>query len=242
MARTSRTGWRTGRTGTGAWSREEGGASRAFADIGSHWADLAEYVCGEHVTEVMADLATLHETRLRPARAAGTFGRPGPSAGEAVRMDTEDFGSVLLRLGGGVRGAFTVSQVSPGNRNGLRLEADLAGASLRWEQERPERAWLGRRDAPDLELVRDPELLGPRAAGAIRLPAGHPEGWADALTNAVADFVDAVRAARDGAVHDRTIATFADGDHHVALVEAILASHRGRRWATVPPPSGADRG
>ena len=33
-----------------------GGASRAFADIGSHWCDLAEFVSGHRITRVSARL------------------------------------------------------------------------------------------------------------------------------------------------------------------------------------------
>ena len=38
---------------------EKGGASSAFADIGSHWCDLAQHVIGSPIVEVLADLATV---------------------------------------------------------------------------------------------------------------------------------------------------------------------------------------
>ncbi|MEA2311503.1 MAG: hypothetical protein QOE28_1471, partial [Solirubrobacteraceae bacterium] len=37
---------------------ERGGASRAFADIGSHWCDLAEFVTGHRVTRLSARTTT----------------------------------------------------------------------------------------------------------------------------------------------------------------------------------------
>ena len=59
-----------------------GGATRVVADIGSHWMDLAQHVTGSRIVSVMADFVTLHQTRMRPERAAVTFergaGRPAP--------------------------------------------------------------------------------------------------------------------------------------------------------------------
>ena len=41
------------RTTTGASTSELGGASRAFADIGSHWCDLVEFVTGHRITRAL---------------------------------------------------------------------------------------------------------------------------------------------------------------------------------------------
>ncbi|MCW3001813.1 MAG: Oxidoreductase family, NAD-binding Rossmann fold protein [Conexibacter sp.] len=213
---------------------EEGGLSRAIADIGTHWADLVQHVLGEPIVEVLADLATLHPTRLRPHEESGTFlaNGPGEAEAEAEPVATEDFGTVLFRLRGGARGSFTVSQTSAGHRNGLALQVDAATASFTWKQEEPDRLWIGRRSAPNLELVRDAALLHDGAT-QVRLPPGHPEGWSDALTNAIGDFHAGVRAAREGREHRSTIATFREGHERVVLVEAILASHRDQRWTPV---------
>jgi predicted dehydrogenase len=211
---------------------EEGGLSRAVADIGTHWADLIQHVLDEPIVEVLADLATLHPTRLRPDEASTTFVANGPRDGQAQRVATEDFGTVLFRLRDGARGSFTVSQTSAGHRNGLAMHIDAATASFTWNQEEPDRMWIGRRSAPNLELVRDPALLHDSAAH-VRLPAGHPEGWTDALTNAIADFHAGVRAGREGRPHSPTIASFRDGHERVVLVEAIMASHRDQRWTPV---------
>jgi predicted dehydrogenase len=212
---------------------EEGGLSRAIADIGTHWADLVQHVLGEPIVEVLADLATLHPTRLRPHTAATTFLANGPGEAEAESVCTEDFGTVLFRLRGGARGSFTVSQTSAGHRNGLGLNIDAATASFTWNQEQPDRMWIGRRSAPNLELVRDAALLHEGPASQVRLPPGHPEGWSDALANAIADFHAGVRAAREGREHHATIASFREGHERVVLVEAILASHRDQRWMPV---------
>jgi predicted dehydrogenase len=203
------------------------------ADIGSHWADLVQHVTGDAVGEVFADLATLHPTRLRPEHEAAAFG-DGAGAGRRTAVDTEDFGTVLLRFRSGARGSFVVSQASAGRKNGLRFQIDAGDAAFAWEQERPDRAWVGRRTAPNLELVRDPRLLSPRAARMARLPAGHPEGWFDALCGLLDDFYASVAARRRGAEPDSDVATFADGHARVQLVEAIMASATVGRWTALP--------
>lgn len=44
-----------------------GGPSRALADIGSHWLDLASFLLGRGAVEVLADLATFVATRRKPS-------------------------------------------------------------------------------------------------------------------------------------------------------------------------------
>jgi predicted dehydrogenase len=208
------------------------GATRAVGDIGSHWLDLAQHVTGLRVVGVMADLGRLYDERMRPAAQAETF-RRGDGRVEPTAVDTEDFGSVLLRFEGGGHGILTVSQVTAGAKNRLTIGVDMSTASMEWNQEEPNSLRIGRRDAANLELPRDPTLLAPTAAGLARLPAGHHEGWADALRNLFADFYAAVAARGEGRPYETSFATF-DESHRVArLVEAITDSHRDGRWVTL---------
>ena len=140
---------------------------------------------------------------------------------------------MLFDLDGGCPGVFSVSQVSPGMRNRLTFEIDTVESTLAWNQERPNRLWVGHRDRPNDELVRDPSLLEPAAAALAHYPAGHQEGWPDALTNLAADFTRCVQAHRRGAAHERLVATFADADRVTRTVEAILESGRTAAWVDV---------
>jgi predicted dehydrogenase len=215
------------------------GASRAVADIGSHWSDLVQHVTGDRVAAVFADLATHHAERQRPAEAGETFAGNGTTDGRPVAVDTEDFGSILVRFESGARGTFAVSQTSAGRKNRLAFEIDAAAAAFVWDQEQPERAWVGQRDAPNLELVRDPALLDNEAGALPARPAGHPEGWRDALCSLVFEFYAAARALGDGREHRPRFASFADGHRSVLLVEAILRSHETEAWAPVRDLHGA---
>jgi predicted dehydrogenase len=216
----------------------EGGSSRAVADIGSHWMDLAQHVTGERIVEVFADLRTLHETRRRPAQGTATFGPSGNGNGTVTAVDTEDYGTVLLRFASGARGSFQVSQTSAGRKNALSLDVDAERAAVAWRQEDPNRAWIGRRGDLNLELVRDPGHLDGNAARLTRLPAGHPEGWLDALGALVGQFYVGVRAHEQQEPGPADLATFEQGHALVCLVDAIVDSHRDQRWVGVPSGSG----
>ena len=91
-----------------------GGASRAVADIGSHWCDTVQFVTGRRITDVMADLAIVWPTRKASAAGNRTFTDDRSANDEDKPVTTEDFGSVLVRFDDGSKGSFNVSQVSAG--------------------------------------------------------------------------------------------------------------------------------
>ena len=209
-----------------------GGRSRAVADIGSHWIDLVQFVVGQEVVEVTAQLGRLHDQRLRPVHEAATFSTGGQVERQAVAIDTEDFGGVLLRFASGCLGAMTVSQVSAGRKNSLQFEIDTPGAAFTWNQEDPNRLLIGRRGEPDQVMLRDPSLLtdGSRFS---RLPAGHPEGWLDTLVGLFTDFYAAASAKQKGETYQASFATFEDGHRIELIMEAILESNDLHRAVTV---------
>ena len=212
---------------------ERSGASRAIGDIGSHWMDLLQHLTGRRIVRVYARLGRLHEERLRPAGPAQTFDRGGGADAERVAVDTEDFATVLFELDDGCPGVFTVSQVTPGKRNGLTFEIDAGAVSLAWDQEHPNALRIGRRDRANEVLVRDPALLSPAAAALAHYPGGHEEGWPDGLKNLFLDFYAAVEAHQSGGRRESSVATFADAHRITCAVEAILESNREGRWADV---------
>jgi predicted dehydrogenase len=209
--------------------KEAGGASRAFADIGSHWCDLVQFVTGQQITRVFADLFTVHETRQRPTEAAETF-RSGGGATEPVSVETEDGANVLMQFEGGARGAVTISQVSAGRKNHEWFEIDGSRCALAWDQEQPNVLWIGHRDRPNEVLIKDPGLLAVGARPYAHYPGGHPEGYPDGFKN---HFLNVYRAVRDGLPAEPDYPTFADGLRAVRLVEAVLESHRRQTWVDV---------
>ncbi len=216
---------------------EEGGELRAVADIGTHWLDLVQSVTGLEVEAVCADLLTVHPTRLRPPGEVETFSGTSPGALAAdlvpVAVTTEDFGAVLLRFRGGARGCLWVSQVAAGRKNSLRFEVAGSQQSLAWNSERPEELWIGRRDAPNGLLLKDPALAGIAARSAMAYPAGHAEGYPDSFKQGFLAFYRYIAAGDFDA--PPTFPTFAEGHREIVLCAAILRSHKERRWIDVEP-------
>lgn len=215
--------------------KTEGGELRAVGDVGTHWLDLVGFVSGLEVEAVMADLMTVHTTRLMPpAGSVETF--KGKESGQPVErqpvpIDTEDFGMILLRYKGGARGSLTVSQVTAGRKNCLRYELAGARKALYFNSETPNTLWIGERAEANRELMRDPSLLDAEAARFASYPGGHNEGFPDTFKQLYrAVYTDVLNGRRS---ENPLYATFEDGHKEVALCEAIARSHREQRWVPV---------
>ncbi|MGN6092401.1 MAG: Gfo/Idh/MocA family protein [Luteibacter jiangsuensis] len=214
-----------------------GGASSALGDIGSHWCDLAEHVTGARIVAVLADLHTVVPEREAPAASAKAFAGAAKTAGKRRKITSEDLASVLLRFDNGARGCVTVGQVLPGHKNDLRLEVNGREGSLAWRQEQPNELWIGHHAKANTVLTRDPSLLEPSARGYAHLPAGHPEAWADAFRNVIADAYAWIRRGARPEAKPVALPTFADGYRNSLLVDAMLKSHAaGGLWQPVENP------
>jgi predicted dehydrogenase len=183
---------------------EEGGPSRAFADIGVHWCDLVEFVSGHRIVQVAAQT-----TITVPERG----GRP---------VKTEDAAVLLFRTDQGAVGNVTISQVSPGRKNRLWFSIDGATESLSFNQESPETLWIGGREI-NRQLLR-----GTVESRLNTVPAGHPQGYQDCFDAFVADSYAALAGqAPDG------LPTFTDGLRAALLTQAVLESARTGAWVEV---------
>lgn len=220
------------------WRLEsEGGESRAVADIGSHWCDLVGYVTGSRISQVLADYSTVFPKRLKPRGSREAFASSGAEETfDEYTVDTEDFASVLLRFENGLRGVFSVSQVSAGHKNGLTLEVNGREGSLAWMQERPNELWIGRRNEPNGWLLKDPSLLDPSISHYASLPGGHGEAWGDAFKNLMRNIYTFISEGRSIKLDRARVEfpTFEDGLESNRVVEAITRSAKaGGIWIRV---------
>jgi predicted dehydrogenase len=220
------------------WRLEErfGGKMRAVADIGSHWVDLIQYVTGQRITAVFANLTTVIPVRKKPKEKSETFqsASGGQTAYEDVHISTEDCATVMFRMNGGASGMFIVSQVSAGRKNHLSFEVNGSRTSACWNQEQPEQLWIGHRDRPNELLLGDPSLVHPQAKPFLHYPGGHNEGWADSVRNTMQAFYRAVLDRKDSLSSNPDFATFADGYHCVRVTEAIMRSSTTESWVDIP--------
>lgn len=201
--------------GAGDWRLDAAivGPSRAFADIGSHLADLVEFVTGQRIARLTAITSTVH--------------REGATS--SVKA-TEDVVAVAMQTLGGAIGTLLVSQFAPGRKNDLALEISGTSQSLRFEQERPETLWVGQLAESRL-LTRDVRELSPDAARLSILPAGHPLGYQDAFNAFVADAYAAARGDRP-----EGLPTFDDGLRAVMVTDAVLQSAARGAWVDLASP------
>ncbi|MBS7537823.1 Gfo/Idh/MocA family protein [Ancylobacter lacus] len=190
------------------------GAGGCIGDIGTHAYNLAGFVTGLPVRELLAELDTFVEGR---------------------RLD--DNVQVLLRYANGAKGFLWASQVAPGNENGLALRVYGDKGGLEWRQEEPNRLLFSPFGQPTRILTRAGAGAGPEAGRVSRTPAGHPEGYLEGFANIYAEAARAIRARRAGLPPDPAV-TFpgiAEGVAGLAFIEAAVASSRaGGVWTALP--------
>jgi predicted dehydrogenase len=208
-----------------------GGMSRAFADIGSHWCDLVEFVTGERFASVTAVTDIVFPTR--PAASGPSFsGSPDPDpiadASTRAEVTTEDTAVATFRTATGRIGNVVISQVSAGRKNRLWFEVDGTRGSAAFDQESPESAWFGNERGAQI-LVRDPSQGSVDQRRLAVVPSGHPQGYLDAFAAFVADTYTAVRTgvAPDG------LPTFADGARSAQIIDAVVASAGDDTWKEI---------
>ncbi len=220
---------------------ERGGPSRAFADIGTHWTDLAEFITGTRFTELTARTSIAYTERPDPTSAGASFGGPGPGPGPGtgtgtsaetgtgtgtVPVRTEDTAVVTFATADGTLANTVVSQVAAGRKNRLWIEVDGSQGSAVFDQEHPESVWFGGEHGST--TVHRAE--GSVSAGQARLnrtPAGHPQGWTDAFAAFCADTYAAVRGETP-----EGLPTVEDGVRSLEVVDAVLRGAATGRWTS----------
>jgi predicted dehydrogenase len=212
---------------------EKGGTLRAVGDIGSHWIDLTNFIAGQKVQSVMADLTTFVKVRQRPTGEVETFSQERAKDTIPVAMTTDDAALVLLRYESGARGSVAISQVSAGRKNSVQWEIDGAASAAAWDSEMPDHLWIGHRGRPNEIMQRSAEVMNATGTAAASLPGGHVEGFNDTF---YAHFREVYRAILAGqAPADPLYATFEAGHHEMVVGDAIAQSAREGRWVDVAP-------
>jgi predicted dehydrogenase len=199
-----------------------GGPSLVMGEIGSHAHNLVRFVSGLEVAEVAADIGHVVPSRL-----------------------VDDVGAAMLRMVGGARGTFWVTQTAAGVENCLRIRVSGTRGSVEWHQEMPTRLSSTPIDGPAQVYTPNGPGTLPAARRASRIVAGHPEGFPESFANIYSDAAEAIAARRTGTTADPLALEFPnqlDGAIGVRFIEAAVASSRANgAWtdATFPPASDA---
>jgi len=183
------------------------GQGGCIGDIGTHAFSLAEFVSGQRIERICAHLATHVPGRTLDDDCAMLF------------TTEQDASGVLL-----------ASQVCAGEENALKIRLYGDKGGLEWRQEEPNSLIHRALDQP-MRVLRagaNHGWLCDEALRRIRLPAGHPEGYLEAMANLYADFALAIGGSRSAAAALPGIGT---GVRGMAFIEAALASHSSEaKW------------
>lgn len=185
----------------------QSGDAGAFGDIGTHAANLVEFITGERIASICAELTML----------------PG--------RHIDDDGSALFRLSGGGKGTLVASQVLVGDANDLAISVYCDEAGLHWRQEQPNSMTIGRRDKPTeiWNAGANRAYLATDVRAVQRTPGGHPEGYLEAFANIYRAFGEELRGG--ASTHTPGYATMDDTLSGMRFLAASLESSRqGAVW------------
>lgn len=204
------------------------GSTRAVADIGSHWIDLAETTTGLKVKEVFADFATFIPTRKK-AFATNAFSNEKFENYEDVKIETEDHAHILLRFENGMIGNAVISQIVAGRKNRITVNIDGSKEALYWTTDDLNNLWIGHRDSSNETLTKDPSLMSKATAAQITYPGGHAEGFPDAFKNNFKAIYKSIEDKQSPIEY----ATFEDGLREVIICEKIFESNKTGKWVSI---------
>jgi predicted dehydrogenase len=186
----------------------QSGDAGAFGDIGTHAANLVEFVTGERIAAICAELTMLPCRRIDDDRAA------------------------LFRMAGGARGTLTASQICVGDINDLSIDIYCEHAGLHWSQEEPNTLRIGYRDKPTeiWHAGANRAYLDGDILAIQRTPGGHPEGYLEAFANIYRAFGSALRGSPSEG-DEPGYATMEDTLAGMKFIQASLeSSRRGAVW------------
>lgn len=189
------------------------GPAGSVGDIGTHAFNLAEFIVGDEVASLAAELHTFVEGR---------------------RLD--DNAHMLLRFSKGARGMLWCSQVAAGQENGLRIRVYGEKGGLEWHQENPNLLIHSPLGEPPRLIRRNGAGSDDVSRAASRIPSGHPEGYLEGFAQIYSDVAEQI-AARLESREANSLAlqapTVEDGVRGVRFIEAAVKSSQ-RKAAWVP--------
>lgn len=190
---------------------DKSGAGGAIGDIGTHAANLAEYVSGSNISHICADINTAVQNRL-----------------------LDDDSAALLKFENGASGVLMATQIATGEENDLKLRIYGEKGGIEWTHTDPNTLLLKMLDEPAQILRAGTGYLSEAATSNTRLPAGHPEGYLEAFANIYVAFHQAVTDFQEGSfktISDYDFPDVNDGVRGMAFVDTMIASEKSdKKW------------
>src|SRR5215217_8625214 len=196
-----------------AWRTDpkKSGKSGCMGDIGTHAAQLAEYISGLKISKLCADLNIVVQGRA-----------------------LDDDGNVLLRFDNGASGVLSASQVAAGEENALKIRVYGEKGGLEWHQQEPNTLLLKWLDKPTEVLRAGSAYLSDIARHNSRTPGGHPEGYLEAFGNIYRNFALTVWGQINNTPVDSKVIEFPsvnEGIRGMAFIDSVVKSNQSNeKW------------
>lgn len=147
----------------------QSGISNCVGDIGSHIENTVAYMTGLKIKRLSARLDTFVDGRT-----------------------LDDNATIMVDYVGGAKGVYWSSQIAVGHDNDLSIRIYGSEGTIRWRQENPNYLEVMYKDKPAMKISRGRDTLKDRAESLVRIPAGHPEGYFEALANIYKTYIGAL--------------------------------------------------
>jgi predicted dehydrogenase len=187
------------------------GISGCMGDIGTHAAQLAEYISGLKISKLCADINIVVSGR-----------------------QLDDDGNVLLKFDNGANGILVASQIATGEENSLKIKIYGEKGGLEWHQMEPNTLIVKWPDAPAQIYRAGNAYLSKIANDNSRTPSGHPEGYLEAFANLYRNFAMTLSSKLEGKEPTATMLDFPsvdDGVRGMAFIENVIASGKSdQKW------------
>lgn len=185
--------------------QQEFAGTGVLGDIGSHIIDMVEWMTGERITRLTADLNTFTPQRpLTDGNGVGT-------------VDVDDAVSILARLSGGGMATFLATFYGTGERMNQGVEIFGQKGSLKMEYTNQESI-----RASSEPFERDYQVVD------LPIPEHFKTQGRDLRQNTIYRFIDAI------ANDEEMTPNFEDGLRNQQIIDTVVASARVGTWLEVP--------
>ena len=190
------------------------GKAGSMGDIGTHAANMVEYVTSKKIIKLYSKVNTVVEGRL-----------------------LEDDGNVLISLEDNIEGNLMTSQIASGEENDLKIRAWGDKGGIEWKHSDPNTLLL-KLDGQPTQVYRagvDNSYLSEFALANCRTPSGHPEGFIEAFANIYRNFSYAVNNFNNSKKIDPKYdyPTVEEGLRGMKFIDAVIESSKSSNWINI---------
>nr|AGS52170.1 oxidoreductase domain protein [uncultured bacterium contig00049] len=190
------------------------GKTNCVGDIGSHVENMVSYMTGLRIKSLCARLDKIVEGRA-----------------------LDDNAVIMVEYDKGAKGLYWSSQIAVGYDNGLRVRIFGEKGTIQWTQEEPNYIDVFKLGQPNQRWSRGRNRFYPHAQGYSRIPAGHPEGYFEALANIYKTYIGAVSKLKAGQSPSAEDLDFPDArsglDGVIFINKCVESSDNGAVWVKI---------